>query len=91
MHCNKCGAELTSDNCREVSVSIHPNVNYDMGFRINFVFCEDCFKKILGNEEYNNFVERETVHIQKFEKEWEKWGINNEKCRNSDSKWLLEN
>lgn len=77
-YCNKCGAELSSDSCREVSVSIHPNVNYDMGFRINFAFCEDCFKKILGNEEYNNFVERETVHIQKLEKEWEKWGISNE-------------
>ena len=73
--CNRCGKELKCCDHRKVELTIRPYTTY--GGRFNLDYCEDCFKEIVGVEEYNNMKERESEHKKRIEerkKEREKNG-----------------
>lgn len=63
--CNRCGKELKYSDHRKVELTIRPYTTY--GGRFNLDYCEDCFKEIVGVEEYNNMKERESEHKKRIE------------------------
>lgn len=58
--CNKCGKELKFGDHRKVELTVRPYTTY--GGRFNLDYCENCFKEIIGKEEYTNMIKREVEH-----------------------------
>jgi uncharacterized protein with PIN domain len=63
--CNKCGKELKYGDHRKVELTVRPYTTY--GGRFNLDYCESCFKEFIGEEEYNDMIQREIVHKRRIE------------------------
>lgn len=75
--CNKCGKELKFGDHRKVELTVRPYTTY--GGRFNLDYCENCFKEIIGEEEYTNMIKREEEHKQAVEERRKKRSENNDK------------
>lgn len=75
--CNKCGKELKFGDHRKVELTVRPYITY--GGIFNLDYCENCFKEIIGEEEYTNMIKREAEHKQAVEERRKKRSENNDK------------
>lgn len=68
--CNKCGKELKVGDHRKVEMTVRPYTTY--GGKFNLDYCENCFKEIIGEQEYNSMIEKEKQSISRESKKEEK-------------------
>lgn len=51
--CDMCKTQLDTDKIRKVKLTI------PYSSKIKLHYCEKCFKKVLGEENYNGFMKKE--------------------------------